>query len=307
MTSSGPRPRIAFLGTPDVAIPTLDRLLEVADVAVVVTQPDRPVGRSKTPRPPPVKVRALELALPVAQPERSVETANLLESAGPLDAAVLVAFGQLIRPSALAVPRIGILNVHFSLLPRWRGAAPVQRAIIEGDERLGVTVIVLDEGLDTGPIVASHSTMLGRHETGGAVLDRLAHVGADLLGSVLASFVEGAIPAVDQPPGATVAPKLTPEDRWIDWTQPATSCVRRIRALAPKPGATTLFEGQAFKILSATDEPGEAEPGTIGADGLVGTSDGLVRLAMVQPPGKREMAAADWLRGQRAGNMHFGG
>lgn len=299
------RPRVAFLGTPALAIPTLDRLHDLADVRLIVTQPDRPVGRSKTPQPPPVKRRAVELGIPVAQPERSRETAGILEAAGPLDVAVLVAFGQLIRSDALSVPLRGFLNVHFSVLPRWRGAAPVQRAIMAGDRRVGVTVMVLDEGLDTGPTVATRSTALGRGESGGDVLDRLAVDGADLLARILDPYVSGRMAPTPQPDGATLAPKLTPQDRMIDWSEPADRTVDRIRALAPRPGATAMFQGAPVKILAAEAADEELRPGELTEGALVGAGDGAVRLVTVQPAGKQAMSAADWMRGIRGEDLRF--
>jgi methionyl-tRNA formyltransferase len=209
MTAAG-RLRVAFLGTPDAAVPSLRALAAIADVPIVITQPDRPQGRSKRPQPPPVRVVADELGLAVAQPERSVEISSMLAAAGPLDAAVLVAFGQLIRPDALAVPRRGFLNVHFSILPRWRGAAPVQRAIMAGDRRLGVTVMVLEAGLDTGPTVATWSTGLGALESGGSVLARLSVGGAALMARVLEPYVHGRLAAITQPGAPRWLPRSPP-------------------------------------------------------------------------------------------------
>lgn len=301
------RLRVAFLGTPDVAVPSLRALTAIADVPIVITQPDRPQGRSKRPRPPPVRVVADDLGLAVAQPERSVEIASMLAAAGPLDAAVLVAFGQLIRPDALAVPRRGFLNVHFSILPRWRGAAPVQRAIMAGDRRLGVTVMVLEAGLDTGPTVATWSTGLGTRESGGMVLTRLADGGAALMARVLEPYVNGRLAAISQPGGATLAAKITVDDRAIDWTASAVHTSRRVAALSPRPGAFTLFRGQPFKILAAEAVDGDGDPGVIDESDLtVGTGAGRLRLIEVQPAGRTPMSAADWARGISGGVGRFG-
>jgi methionyl-tRNA formyltransferase len=306
MTAAG-RLRVAFLGTPDAAVHSLRALAAIADVPIVITQPDRPQGRSKRPQPPPVRVVADELGLAVAQPERSVEISSMLAAAGPLDAAVLVAFGQLIRPDALAVPRRGFLNVHFSILPRWRGAAPVQRAIMAGDRRLGVTVMVLEAGLDTGPTVATWSTGLGALESGGSVLARLSVGGAALMARVLEPYVHGRLAAITQPEGATLAAKITAADRAIDWTASAVDTARRVVALSPRPGAVTQFRGQPFKILVAEAVDGEAAPGVIDESDLtVGTGAGRLRLIEVQPAGRTPMSAADWARGVSGGAVRFG-
>lgn len=306
MTVESRRPRVAFLGTPDVAVPTLERLVEIADVALVVTQPDRPVGRSRKPQASAVKRRAVDLGIPIAQPERSGETASILEHHGPFDVAVLVAFGQLIRADALRVPARGFLNVHFSVLPRWRGAAPVQRAVIAGDRRVGVSVMRLDVGLDTGPVIAVRSTAVGRHENAGDLFDRLSIDGASLLVSVLDDHVAGRVVAVPQPEeGVTMADKVTPEDRPIDWRAPAAEIAARVRGLSPRPGATAVFEGSPMKVLDAEPTDGRAAPGEILADATVGTGRGLVRLLSVQPPGKQPMPADAWLRGLHAGRPRF--
>jgi methionyl-tRNA formyltransferase len=306
MTAAG-RLRVAFLGTPDAAVPSLVALAAIAEIPIVVTQPDRPQGRSKRPLPPPVKVAAAAMGLTVAQPEGSGEIAAMLEGAGPLDAAVLVAFGQLIRPEALAVPRRGFLNVHFSILPRWRGAAPVQRAIMAGDGRLGVTVMVLEAGLDTGPTVATWSTVLGDSESGGAALSRLSEGGAALMARVLGPYIEGRLAVVPQPPGATLAAKITAVDRAIDWTESATDTARRVVALGPRPGASTRFREQPFKVLAAEAVGGEGEPGLIDVSDLtVGTGAGRLRLIEVQPAGRTPMDAADWARGLSGEPGRFG-
>jgi methionyl-tRNA formyltransferase len=297
--SGAPRHRVAFLGTPETAVPSLELVARTNEVVVVVTQPDRPRGRSSRPEPSPVKVRATELGLPVAQPQNSSEIAGMLSAAGPMDVALLVAFGQLIRPEALGVPRRGFLNLHFSILPRWRGAAPVQRAIMAGDERVGVTVMVLDEGLDTGPTVATWATGVGRSETGGAVLGRLAIGGAELLVSVLDPFLQGRLVPTIQPDGATTAPRLEVADRWIDWTATAVESANRVRALSPRPGAATLFLGEPFKVLRADPLAGSAAPGKIelGNGVRVGTGAGMLELVEVQPSGRKRMSAVDWVRG----------
>lgn len=289
-----------------MAVPTLHRLASHFDVALVVTQPDRAVGRSRTPRPPAVKRVGTELGIPVVQPQRSLDTADLLERHGPFAAAVLVAFGQLIRPEALAVPSHGFLNVHFSLLPRWRGAAPVQRALMAGDRQVGVSVMCLDDGLDTGPVVAARSTSVGRHEDAGLLLDRLARRGAELVTAILPRYLAGDVIGVRQPDrGATMAPKITAEDRVIAWERAAESIVAQIRGLAPRPAAQAMLGDTPVKILRAEVAPGSADPGEIFDEGLVGTGSGLVRLVTVQPAGKQPMPAGAWLRGLRSPSPTF--
>jgi methionyl-tRNA formyltransferase len=291
--------RIAFLGTPDVAVPTLETLAEIVEIAVVVTQPDRPAGRSGRPVPPAVKVAATAMGLAVAQPERSTEIESILSGHGPLDAGVLVAFGQLIRPGALAIPRRGIVNIHFSLLPRWRGAAPVQRALMAGDTRTGVTLMQLDEGLDTGAVLAMRSTAIGAHENAGSLLDRLSHIGARLAGQLIPSHAAGRMVPIPQMGDATSAAKIGPTDCVIDWTRPATAIADQVRGLAPRPGALTTFSGDRLKVLEAAIVDGSAPPGVFVDAISVGTGSGIIRLVLVQPAGKRAMDANSWANGLR--------
>lgn len=303
--------RVAFLGTPGMAVPSLRACHARMDVRVVITQPDRPRGRSRRPRPSPVKEAALELSLPVSQPGSSGDLVDALRSAGPLDAGILVAYGRLVPPEALAIPEAGILNAHFSLLPRWRGAAPVQHALLAGDARTGVSVMVLGPGLDTGPVVSAWSTPIGDREDAGSLSDRLAAGAADLLPGVAVRYVSGQAVATPQPErGATLAPKLGPADRTIDWTRPSEEVVARIRAMSPRPGATTKVDGADVKVLAATSVPGpDGAPGDlhVGAGGLVATSgSGAVRIDTVQPAGGRAMDAPSWLRGLRSAPRQAG-
>jgi methionyl-tRNA formyltransferase len=298
------RLRVAFLGTPEVAVPLLRAVAERFDITVVVTQPDRPRGRSKRLQPPPVKTAALELSLPVAQPQRSAEIAGALGSAGPLDIGILVAYGRIVRPEALAVPLHGIVNAHFSLLPRWRGAAPVQRALLAGDARTGVSVMVLDPGLDTGPVLAMWSTAVGPSEDGGSLSTRLAIGAAQLLPEAVAAYVGGSLVATPQPDeGATVADKIGPGDRPIDWTLPAGEVANRIRALSPAPGATARAGDVPLKVLAGGVVDASDEPGRLMVDGgsvVVACGSAGIRLEVVQPAGGRAMEARDWLRGLRS-------
>lgn len=296
--------RAVFLGTPEAAVPALRALERTADVVAVITQPDRPRGRSGTPQPPPVKVAAAELGLDVRQPSHSREIASLLTDLAPVEVAVIVAFGMLIRPDALAVPGAGFVNVHFSLLPRWRGAAPVQRAMMAGDVRTGVTLMRLDEGLDTGPTLVSASTAIGAPETAGDLTARLAVIGAELLARHLPDIVADRIQAVSQPiVGVTHAPKMTGQDAWLPLDADAATVRRTVMALSPRPGASAVLEGGRFKILRAggIDRRPVSEPGALDVvEGRLwcAASDGWVECTVVQAAGKRAMSGGEWARGR---------
>ena len=296
--------RTVFLGTPAAAVPTLATLHSSTDVVAVFTQPDRPRGRSGTPQASEVKLAARELGLDVIQPARSAEIASHLTRLGPIDVAVIVAFGLLIRPDALAVPEAGFVNVHFSLLPRWRGAAPVQRAMLAGDGRSGVTLMQLDEGLDTGPTLATLSTEIGSDETGGILTRRLSVLGAELVRRHLAAIVAGVITPVPQPVGGvTLAPKLDGSDRRFIAGTDAETLRRSIMAMAPAPGLTADRGGRPVKLLEA----GEVRDGTNfppGAlevhDGRLWCSavDGQVEIRLIQSAGRRPVTGIEWARGQ---------
>jgi methionyl-tRNA formyltransferase len=295
--------RAVFLGSPPEAVPSLEALVEVAEVALVITQPDRPRGRSGTPVPPEVKVAALDRGLEVAQPTNRDELQSALEGAAP-DVALLTAYGRLIRPDALAVPTHGFVNVHFSLLPRWRGASPVVRAILAGDRTTGVTLMQMDEGLDTGPTIAVRGIVIREHESAGELTMRLADLGADLVRDALPRFVAGELRAKPQvSEGVTAAGKITTDEAHIDPTRhPAAAVLRAVRAFDPRPGAWTTLDGERFKVWGAVPAAGEAEPGVAVADEdrvLLGCADGPIELVEVQPAGKPRMAAADWMRGRR--------
>lgn len=293
--------RIVFLGTPHAGVAVLRRIAD--RVALVVTRPDRPQGRSGEPVAPPVKDFASAAGIPVIQPERSSDLAAMLDERAPFDLGVVVAFGMLLKPDVLALPRLGHLNVHFSLLPRWRGAAPVQAALLAGDKRTGVSLMHLDEGLDTGPVVAVRSTAIAPDEDAGTLTDRLAELGADLLGQELEPFLAGRRwPAPQPSEGVTYAGKLGAPDRRLDLSRSALELERRIRALAPEPGARVDAGGQPLQILAARAMPGSAPVGAVSVeDGQVwlGTGSGLLRLATVKPAGRRSMPAAEWMRGAR--------
>lgn len=293
--------RIVFLGTPAAAVTVLERIAET--VALVVTRPDRPKGRSGQPQPPPVKEFAGAAGIPLIQPGRSSDLAGMMREHAPFDLGVVVAFGMLLRRDALSVPRLGHLNVHFSLLPRWRGAAPVQAALLAGDERTGVSIMHLDEGLDTGPVVAVRSTAIAPDEDAGGLTDRLAALGADLLGQELEPFLAGRRWPSPQPPaGVTHAAKVGGADRVLDLSRPAPALERQIRALAPEPGAHADAGGQPLQILAARAVPGSAPVGSVSLEGgnvWLGTGSGLLQLATVKPAGRRSMPAVEWIRGAR--------
>lgn len=298
--------RVAFLGTPHAAVPTLRSLASVCEVALVVTQPDQPKGRSDKPMPPPVKEAASQLSLRVAQPSNSAELAEELAAVQPLDAGVVVAFGRILRPEVLEMAGNGFLNVHFSLLPRWRGAAPVERALMAGDKMTGVTIIVLDEGLDTGPVLTAQAIDIQPEEDAGKLTERLAHLGARLLVSALEGYLEGALEPQEQTDdGATYAEKITREDRLLRVAGTVEEAVNRVRGLAPDPAATLGIDGQPHKIYRAAAHKASPDIGTWEAHGgvpVVGVGDGGVALIELQPPGKNRQRGEDWLRGrQRSG------
>lgn len=294
--------RTAFFGTPDEAVPSLSALAEVSEVAVVVTRPDRPRGRSGRPLPPPVKVAALSQGLHVLQPTHPGEAKEALEGCS---VAVVVAYGRMLPATLLSVPRHGFVNVHFSLLPRWRGASPVVRAMLAGDEETGVTLMEVDEGLDTGPILARAGTPIGGDETAGELTAALAAMGADLIREHLAQVVDGVLKGVPQEAGAaTYAGRLDPAEAFVDpcrLGQVATG--RAIRAFNPRPGAWGLTEEGRIKLWRALPASGEGpQPGVaemrLGRV-LLGCRDGAVELIEVQPEGRPAMAATAWMNGRR--------
>ncbi len=295
--------RAVFLGTPEAAVPSLEALHRVAEVAAVITQPDRPRGRSRTPQPPAVKEHATALGISVHQPGSSREIASILTGIGSLDVAVIVAFGMLIRPEALALPSRGFLNVHFSILPRWRGAAPVQRAIQARDPATGVTLMALDEGLDTGPIYSIRATTLSPYETAGDVVDRLSRAGADHLEELLGLIVSGGVvPTRQDHERATHAAKIGPGERRLEIDTPAAELGATIHALSPAPGAFAMLAEERFKVLRvrrtgrSSAAPGELR--LVEGRLLMGTATDQLELLEVQPSGKRVMSGRDWAMGR---------
>ncbi len=310
------------MGTADLAREVLRVLAAQSawEVVLVVAQPDRAVGRGLEVQPPPVKVEALERGLPVVQPARARDP-DFLEHLRRLtpDVAVVAAYGQLLPPALLEIPARGCLNVHASLLPRWRGAAPIQWAIAEGDPETGVTIMHMDAGLDTGGIVAMERTPIAPHETGRTLHDRLARIGGELLVRTLPAWLEGSLPSVPQPAeGVTYARKLTREDGRLDWRRPAAELERRVRAFDPWPGAfTTMPDDRGrpvlLKVHAAAVEEGSGAPGeVIRADHdavVVAAGEGALRLVTLQREGRRRMAAREFLAGGglRVGHVLGGG
>jgi methionyl-tRNA formyltransferase len=303
--------RAAFLGTPSAAVPALAGLLDVADVPLVVTQPDRARGRSGRLAPPPVKLAALEWGLPVAQPADGASLAAAIKAVPDLDVGIVVAYGRILRPDVLAVPRVGYVNVHFSLLPRWRGAAPVERALLAGDAMTGVSLMLLDEGLDTGPIISVIETPIAEDETGGTLTARLSHLGATLLSESLPSFMSGSLqPAAQISAGATFAARLRADEAHLDHDRPARVLEQQVRAFNPRPGAWLTADGARLKVLAATVVPLAPAAGTIeGVDGepVLGTTDEGLRLDLVQPAGRGVQPGRAWLNGRRGAPAAAGG
>jgi methionyl-tRNA formyltransferase len=297
--------RVAFLGTPAFAVPALHELLRRrVDVAAVITQPDRPQGRSRsTLIAPPVKVAALEAGLSVLQPERPVGdlfTASLRHLR--LDLGVVVAYGHILRPDVLAIPRLGMINVHASLLPRWRGAAPIAWAILHGDSETGISIMQMEAGLDSGPVLLRLRTAVADGETAGQLTERLAELGAVGLGQAVDRIVHGgAIGEAQDHAAATYAPKIDRMLTHVAFADGAHAAARRIRAFDPLPGAWATMRGGAVKLFGARVVEGGGDPGTVVGAGQVlviaGGSEGI-EVSEVQPAGKPRMTAADWVRGR---------
>ncbi|RIV37869.1 methionyl-tRNA formyltransferase [Micromonospora radicis] len=301
--------RVIFAGTPAVAVPALAAVAESGhELVAVVTRPDAPAGRGRGLVRSPVGAWADERGIEVLTPARPREPEFLdrLRALAP-DCVPVVAYGALVPPVALEIPRHGWVNLHFSLLPAWRGAAPVQHAVLHGDELTGASVFQLEEGLDTGPVYGTLTDEIRPSDTSGDLLDRLAHSGAGLLVAVLDALAEGTARAEPQPAdGVSLAPKLTVEDARIRWADPAFAVDRRIRACTPAPGPWTTFRDERVKlgpVVPAPDGP-DLKPGELLVEKtrvLAGTATVPVRLGEVRAAGKRAMPATDWARGARVG------
>jgi len=294
------------MGSPAFAVPALEALAGAHEVVGVVTQPDRPAGRGSRLRPPEVKSAAERLGLPVYQPEslRDAGALSPLEEWQP-EVIVVAAFGQILGRDVLDLPPHGCLNLHPSLLPRWRGASPISAAILAGDTVTGVTVMRMDEGVDSGPLLAQQREPIRPDDTAASLGERLARMGATLLLEVLPSYLDGVLQPWPQPEeGVTFCQPLRKEDGRLDWSRPAVELARRVRAVTPWPGAFTFWRGQRLNVLRAVaqeDWEGDAPPGTVVAvpGGVaVSTAQGALRLLELQLAGRRALPCADFLRGQ---------
>lgn len=307
--------RIVFAGTPEFAVPALEACAASRhELVAVYTQPDRPAGRGRRPRPSPVKVRALALDADVHQPRtlREAGEQTRLADLAP-DLVVVVAYGLILPRAVLAIPRLGCVNVHASLLPRWRGAAPIQRAVEAGDTRTGVTLMQMAAGLDTGPVLASRECPIGPCDTGGDVHDRLARLGGELLADSLDVLAQGGLVATPQDEArATYATKLDKAEARLDWHLDAETLGRRVRAFNPWPVACALLDGEIVRLwrACAVTSNTRAEPGTVvaaGREGIdVATGHGLLRVNELQWPGGRRLCAADAVNGRRLNGRRFG-
>ncbi|GKU78503.1 methionyl-tRNA formyltransferase [Paenibacillus sp. L3-i20] len=304
--------RIVFMGTPEFAVPSLKLLIETGyEIVSVVTQPDRPKGRKKTLTPPPVKEAALSLGLNVLQPEkmRNAESVAAIAELAP-DLIVTAAYGQILPKALLDIPRLGCINVHGSLLPKYRGGAPIQRSIMNGESSTGVTIMYMAEGLDTGDMISSVELPILDEDTSGTMFEKLSLAGATLLGETLPQIIEGrAIATPQNNDEATYAPNLSREDERLDWNKSARELFNQVRGLSPMAGAFTQLGDEVFKVWACqvsgevSGRSNEAEPGTIieaSNNGIVvQTGKGALVLTNIQPAGKRVMDAAEWIKGAR--------
>jgi methionyl-tRNA formyltransferase len=301
--------RLVFAGTPEAAVPSLEALAASPhDVVAVVTRPDARAGRGRSLVASPVKARAQELGIEVLTPDRPRDEDFLarLREIAP-DACPVVAYGALIPQVALDIPTHGWINLHFSLLPAWRGAAPVQRAVMAGDEVTGASTFLIEAGLDTGPVFGHMTETIRPRDTAGDLLDRLSRAGAGLLVATMDGIEDGSLVPVPQSgDGVSLAPKLEVADAEVRWDVPAVAVDRLVRGCTPAPGAWTTFRGERLKLAPLTIDAayagGSLAAGEVAAgkrDVHVGTASGVVRLGDVQPHGKKVMAAADWARGVR--------
>ena len=304
MTEAAAAPRVVFFGSPDFAVPTLRALLDSPwRPLAVVTQPDRPSGRGRKLARPPVAELAADAGIAVLQPERlrAPEAVAALVELAP-DLQIVAAYGQLLPAAVLDAPRHGTLNVHASLLPRWRGAAPISAAIAAGDAETGATIMLVDETEDTGPILAQRETPIGERETAGELSDRLAALGAALLLETIPRWLAGEIaPQAQDDSLATRARRVRKEAGAIDWSQSAAQIARQIRAYTPWPGAFAALDGQRVRLAAATAEPGTGAVGeivSVGEDAIrVAAGEGIAAVERLQRAGKRELSAAEFARG----------
>jgi methionyl-tRNA formyltransferase len=311
--------RIVFAGTPEFSVPALQALHDAGhSVVAAYTQPDRPAGRGREVAPSAVKQRALALGVPVEQPPtlKSPDAQQRLAAYAP-DLMVVVAYGLILPQAVLDIPRLGCLNIHGSLLPRWRGAAPIQRAVLAGDQRTGISIMLMDAGLDTGPELLRRELTIGPRETGGELHDRLAPLGAQAIVEAVQGWAAGTLRAIPQPAaGATYAAKIRKDEARIDWTKSAGEIDRQVRAFNPWPVAETRLGGEQVRIWEAcpvtaenAEEP-QAAPGTVvkapAGRLVVATGGGLLELLTVQFPGRKPLKARDILNSRPLGGERFG-
>ena len=296
--------KIVFMGTPDFAVPSLQALIDAGhEIAAVYTQPDKPVGRRQELTAPPVKELALEYGIPVYQPTkmRDGTLAEQLRQLAP-DLIAVVAYGRLLPKEILEIPPMGCINVHASLLPKYRGAGPIQWAVINGEKETGITTMHMAEGLDTGDILLVAKTPIGEEETAGELFDRLAPLGADCLKKTVQALAQGRIAPVKQDESkATNAPMLNKEMAVLDFTKPAQDLYNLIRGLNPWPVAVTEFQGKRLKVFAAQVQPGSGEPGTVLDDQqfVIACGQDALRFTEVQLEGSRRMSAEEFLRGKQ--------
>ncbi|WP_306338346.1 methionyl-tRNA formyltransferase [Streptomyces sp. KL118A] len=300
--------KLVFAGTPEVAVPALDALIasDRHEVAAVVTRPDAPAGRGRRLVASPVAERAAEAGIEVLKPAKPRDEDFLarLREIGP-DCCPVVAYGALLPKVALDIPARGWVNLHFSLLPAWRGAAPVQHAVMAGDEITGASTFLIEQGLDSGPVYGTVTEVVRQTDTSGDLLTRLAFAGSGLLVATMDGIEDGSLKAVPQPAdGVTLAPKITVEDAEVDWAAPAMRVDRIVRGCTPAPGAWTVFRGERLKIIQAAlvQDRTDLAPGELSAaknNVYVGSGSHAVELLWVQPQGKKPMRGADWARGVR--------
>ena len=290
--------RLVFMGSPDFSVPVLEALVEAGhDIAAVYCQPPRPAGRGKKDRPGPVHARALELGLEVRHPV-SLKGAEEQQAFADLnaDAAVVVAYGLILPQAILDAPTHGCLNIHASLLPRWRGAAPIHRAIMAGDAETGICIMQMEAGLDTGPVLLREATPIGAEETTALLHDRLAAMGSRMIVDALARL-DDLSPEVQPEDGVTYAAKIDKAEARVDWTKPAVDVDRLIRGLSPFPGAKCDIAGEQVKLLASRLVDGHGAPGQVLGGLIIACGDGAVQVLRAQRPGKRAMEAEDFLRG----------
>jgi methionyl-tRNA formyltransferase len=304
------QPRIVFMGSPEFAVPVLEALANHYPVVGVVTQPDRPAGRGGALRPPAVKKAALRLDLAMIQPEklRQPEAMQQLQAWAP-DLIVVAAFGQILRPELLDLPKYGCINIHGSLLPRWRGAAPIQAAILAGDTETGITIMKMDPGVDTGALLSRRYIPITPDDSAGTLFAKLAPLGADLLLETLPRYLSGELQAQPQPAeGITYAPMLKKGAGLLDFSQPAIALERRVRAFDPWPGTWFVWGNGPLKILrarvGAQESPGVGSRLTVGGYPAIGTGEGIFILDEVQPAGKKPMPGKSFLAGARDWDYH---